>query len=145
MYESPITRITEDIMKDIEKREEDYLIELVHKVGFDIDKEELAKALRYDRDQYEKGFDDGGLSAGPKWIPVTERNPKGLGEYLVTWKTWAVKGARHITVAWYTPDSLGSPTGEWMLPELLRTGYPDPTVVAWMPLPECYRGDGNGE
>ena len=31
----------------------------VQRYGFDIDKEELAKALNYDRKQYEKGHTDG--------------------------------------------------------------------------------------
>lgn len=73
MYESPITRFAEDIMTDIVEREEGYLVESVHRVGFDIDKEELEKALRYDRDQYEKGFNDGRLAASPRWIPVKTR------------------------------------------------------------------------
>ena len=73
MYESPITRYTEDIMKDVVNKEEGYLVESLHKVGFNIDTEELAKALRYDRDQYEKGFNDGRLSAESHWIPVRTR------------------------------------------------------------------------
>lgn len=83
MYESPITRYTEDIMANIMKKEEGYLVESVHKVGFNIDKEGLAKAPRYDRDQYEKGFNDGRLSAESHWIPVTERLPENDDEVLV--------------------------------------------------------------
>ena len=59
MWESPIQMITDDIVKDITQKQDDCLVEYVHRVGFDVDKEELAKALAYDRDQYEKGFRDG--------------------------------------------------------------------------------------
>jgi len=58
-YESPITMYTDRIIKDIVEKQDGYLMECVHKVGFDINKEELAKALEYDRDQYDKGFHDG--------------------------------------------------------------------------------------
>ena len=34
-------------------------IKSVQRYGFDVDKEELAKALNYDRKQYEKGYMDG--------------------------------------------------------------------------------------
>ena len=34
-------------------------LQFVQRYGFDVDKEELAKALNYDRNQYEKGHKDG--------------------------------------------------------------------------------------
>jgi RecJ-like exonuclease len=57
-YESPISLSYEDIMKDIVERQEGYIVECVHKVGVDVNKEELVKALSYDRDQYNKGYAD---------------------------------------------------------------------------------------
>lgn len=51
-YESPISLSYEDIMKDIVERQEGYIVECIHKVGVDVNKEELVKALSYDRDQY---------------------------------------------------------------------------------------------
>lgn len=59
MWESPITMITENIVRDITRKTDGVLVEYVHNVGFDVDKEELAKALAYDRNQYEKGYADG--------------------------------------------------------------------------------------
>lgn len=59
MWESPITMINENIARDITRKTEETLVEYVHKVGFDVDKEELVKALAYDRQQYEKGYADG--------------------------------------------------------------------------------------
>ncbi len=55
MYESPITVYYEDI----EKRVEGDLVKTVFRLGFDVDEEELMKALNYDREQYQKGYKDG--------------------------------------------------------------------------------------
>ena len=55
MYESPINMI---ISKLCTKLESD-CVKSVQRYGFDVDKEELAKALNYDRNQYEKGHTDG--------------------------------------------------------------------------------------
>ena len=52
MYESPINII---ISKLCTKLESD-CVKFVQSYGFDVDKEELAKALNYDRKQYEKGY-----------------------------------------------------------------------------------------
>ena len=38
---------------------EDGAVKAVQNVGINVDKEELLKALEYDRDQYRKGFADG--------------------------------------------------------------------------------------
>lgn len=64
-YQSPITMYTERIIKDIVEKQDGYLVEEVRKVGFDINKEELAKALKYDRDQYMRGYTDGRMYTPP--------------------------------------------------------------------------------
>lgn len=53
-YESPIELITSQYCSSIE----DAIYQSVLKVGIDVDKEELIKALEYDRGQYKKGYDD---------------------------------------------------------------------------------------
>lgn len=59
MYESPITKIYEDIAHQLAKQEdENYMYTINQTVGYSVDKEELIKALRYDRQQYEKGYED---------------------------------------------------------------------------------------
>ena len=59
MYESPITQIMSDISSQIVKNQEDHLMcEVRQSIGYDIDKEELLKALQYDRYQYEKGYNE---------------------------------------------------------------------------------------
>lgn len=63
MYESPIS-LTEKVLTDaFETHNAVVENELTRKIRFelniDIDKEELLKALRYDRDQYEVGYANG--------------------------------------------------------------------------------------
>ena len=55
MYESPI----EICMKQIRMTQDETIVRAVQDVGIFVDKDELIKALQYDRDQYEKGFADG--------------------------------------------------------------------------------------
>ena len=55
MYESPIKIITGQMKTNYE----DAIYCAVQNVGINVDREELLKALEYDRGQYEKGFDDG--------------------------------------------------------------------------------------
>ena len=71
-YESPITRITEETIKRVIEGEEGYLMECVRNVGFNIDKEELRKALLYDRDQYEKGYSDGRMARDAEIVRCKE-------------------------------------------------------------------------
>ena len=58
MYESPIS-IYEQISNDYVKQKDEYIYQAIVKVGVDVNKEELIKALAYDREQYSKGFADG--------------------------------------------------------------------------------------
>lgn len=61
MYKSPI-EITFGPMKMVEKQNDEiekYVYEYMQEIGVNVDREELLKALRYDRDQYEKGYADG--------------------------------------------------------------------------------------
>lgn len=53
-YKSPI----EVIMSDIHMKVEGEIYKAVQRAGVDVDKEELIKALRYDRGQYQKGYSD---------------------------------------------------------------------------------------
>ena len=55
MYESPINMIISKLCTNLESD----CMQAVQRYGFDVDKEELAKALSYDRKQYEKGHTDG--------------------------------------------------------------------------------------
>ena len=58
MYESPLT-IVESIANQIVKQKEDRAVyEIRQAIGYNIDKQELIKALQYDRNQYQKGYAD---------------------------------------------------------------------------------------
>lgn len=54
MYESPIRMIADQMQTKMEAD----CVSVVQSYGFDVDAEELKKALAYDRDQYDKGFKD---------------------------------------------------------------------------------------
>ena len=64
MYESPIqiTQIGEQIGTELVEQEEEYIFSVVKRMYVDVDKDELVKALAYDRDQYEKGYSDGRMA-----------------------------------------------------------------------------------
>lgn len=66
-YESPITQI----IGEMQTKYENGVLKAVQGVGFHVNKEELTKALVYDRGQYEKGYKDGLNASG--WIPFTQR------------------------------------------------------------------------
>ena len=55
MYESPITQI----VGEMTTKYEDDCLKVVQSYGFTVNKEELTKALQYDRGQYAKGYSDG--------------------------------------------------------------------------------------
>ena len=87
-------------------------------------------------------FDEYVESSEPHWIPVTERLPKekdaGILKKLGTSKrseyvlaTVEVKGER-MTVTACTYD------GKWDWK--MKYAFPDYKIVAWMPLPEPYKG-----
>jgi predicted Zn-dependent protease len=69
-YESPITLMTEKIANDLANKTEGLIMECVQRVGVSVDKDELVRAMNYDRGQYEKGYRDGLNDAvrHGKWI-----------------------------------------------------------------------------
>lgn len=68
MYKSPI----EIIYGQMETQIEGDILRAVQKYGINVDKDELLRALQYDRGQYKKGYAD----ATPKWISVTDGMPE---------------------------------------------------------------------
>lgn len=58
MYKSPID-IYNEIQTQIVQEDEKMIMEAIRKAGVNVDKAELIKALRYDRNQYTKGYEDG--------------------------------------------------------------------------------------
>lgn len=54
-YKSPITQI----LGEMQTEYENHVLKAVQNVGIHVNREELVKALDYDRGQYEKGYADG--------------------------------------------------------------------------------------
>ena len=100
----------------------------VTKMGVMVDREELLKALRYDRAQYEKGYADGRADA-QKWISVEERLPEdGVDVIIHTDFRGGYVGCGYYRIvrdAWFTSQGI-----------LLASN-----VLHWRPLPEPPKGD----
>lgn len=63
MYKSPIELLVTDIQDQIVKQQDEEVYKAVLHYVPNVDKEELIRALRYDRQQYEKGYLDGKADA----------------------------------------------------------------------------------
>ena len=59
MYESPIEKIYGELQTQMIQEDENMVMKAIREVGITVDKEELIKALQYDRKQYTKGYEDG--------------------------------------------------------------------------------------
>jgi hypothetical protein len=60
MYQPPIDIVVNSIIeRQNEALENEILFRATMDTGLNIDRDELVKALRYDRDQYDKGYSDG--------------------------------------------------------------------------------------
>ena len=59
MYKSPIEKIYREIQARMAQEDENMIMTAIREVGVNVDKEELIKALQYDRNQYTKGYEDG--------------------------------------------------------------------------------------
>ena len=59
MYECPIAIFQNRMEHNIRESVDGTIYEAVLKIGVHVDRDELLRALRYDRDQYAKGYEDG--------------------------------------------------------------------------------------
>lgn len=59
MYESPIQLMMNDMYKQIQVEQEITVYKAIQSIGVNVDKDKLIKALKYDREQYNKGYADG--------------------------------------------------------------------------------------
>lgn len=66
-----------------------------------------------------------------RWIPITDGLPEERGTYLVTVNDGGIRVA--IAQWWYDVDN----GGEWYF---VYDDYYVEDIVAWMPLPEPYKG-----
>lgn len=58
MYESPIELKVDNIVSDVVKQVDEFTLRCFQQIGIKVDRNELIKALEYDRGQYEKGWSD---------------------------------------------------------------------------------------
>ena len=59
MYESPIEIMVGEMVTKMEQDRERCVISYLQKEGINVDKKELIRALRHERNQYRKGYLDG--------------------------------------------------------------------------------------
>lgn len=59
MYESPIELCVSEFVSQIEEKKGSIILKACQDVGVKVNKFELMRALEYDRQQYDKGFEDG--------------------------------------------------------------------------------------
>lgn len=91
MWESPVNifEIHEPIVEEINKQTEETIFKAIHRVGVDVNKEELIRAMQYDRNQYEKGYKDGYADAIDEFISRLEKHTQenwiDHQEYGITW------------------------------------------------------------
>ena len=75
MYESPIQILQNEFQKQIEIQMENGVMKAVAQCGYqvNVNKEELFRALQYDRDQYEKGYVDAAMKYDKVILKILEK------------------------------------------------------------------------
>lgn len=75
MWESPINvmEIQDSFVSEIKEKTEEMVFTEIKRIGIDVNKEELIKALQYDRNQYEKGYKDGCNKAIDEIMEIVKR------------------------------------------------------------------------
>lgn len=89
MYKSPIDVFITDIQHQIVKQRDDEIYQAVASVGINVDKEELLRALQYDRNQYEKGYWDGVADAKAELVRC--KDCKHLGRPSCAFDTYCIE------------------------------------------------------
>lgn len=105
-------------------------------------------------DGFADGYRQGKKDAEPHWIPVTERLPEDIRPVIVTWKNTDPASYYQYIVGKHFTGTACYKNGKWywyssttedMLAEYGRYDSEefDEAIecVAWMPLPEAYKGE----
>ena len=114
-----VQQAVEQAAREFDAQAEPVVMGAIHKLGVSVDKEELIRALRYDRGQYAIGFRDGIEAVRTEWTDVREALPQKPDKYIVQSKTGAIYTIR------YDPETFK----RWP-----HFGKAD--AAYWMPLPE---------
>ena len=124
MYEPIINLIAGEMAYELEGE----IYRAIQKYAVDVNKEELLKALQYDRDQYDKGYQDG-LNAD-KWIPCSERLPIIEDEP----SDYAEDVGRRFLIT--DSDGYVYESTFWKYANVFNDN-----AIAWQTLPEPYKGE----
>ena len=140
-YESPITGYVNNIVEQtIEARDNAVCATIREQYAIDVNREELIKALNYDRGQYNKGYSDGYKDAQQRyareWVSADDELPEDMQRVLIWFEYYRYGDFNCMYQTYgfgYVCDGKWSPfiNGE--------TGWQDYRVIAWQPLPEPYR------
>lgn len=119
MYQSPIEVFATELQTSFAEAVEADIVNVVQRYGINVNKEELIKALDYDRQQYEEGYRDG--KNADRWISADKEKPQEPGEVIVL-----IQGASRPTMLNYS--------------RVHDVFYDDDNnhynVTHWMPMPE---------
>jgi hypothetical protein len=77
MYNSPIELLVTDIQNQIVKQQDEEIYQAVLHYVPNVDREELLRALQYDRDQYHKGYADGKRDAMAELVRCKDCKHRG--------------------------------------------------------------------
>lgn len=144
MYECPITTYIDEainaINQEIVEQENAIAYKITETIGIEVNREELIKALKYDRDQYEKGYAD--AKAEMKWTKVEDGLPDLHKDSLLTHR----KRSDEVMCKIKADEDLINSCGylvedmdghkEWQTDCYMADGD---EVTAWMPIPK-YEG-----
>ena len=78
MYKSPIDLVVNQVQKIILEQQENQVSQAIQNIGVKVDKKELIKALKYDREQYQNGYNDGYTDGANAMLEKIKANLQGL-------------------------------------------------------------------
>lgn len=128
-YKSPIEVYMTQIQYEREKTIEGEVFNAIQKLDIAVAKDELIKALNYDRQQYDKGYEDG--YNADKWINCSDRLPEFPTTCIVTVGTkyaWEKEYTYDTDVAFYNADGEWETWNDWDEGNEVR-------ITHWQPLP----------
>lgn len=137
-YKSPIQIIEDQLHNQIITDYENGIMKALMRYQIHVDKEELLKALQYDRGQYEQGYQDG-LNAD-KWIPCSERLPK-IGQCVLIQLDMNEYDSEYDSTIQVRRYDGEQDVYKWKW-EGLDIWTSEDVVLAWQPLPQPYKKEG---